>query len=148
MTTSAPPCLRLSTSHGLAEETRRRIDYTFRVFCAVYGFQPPNGEESAVTLCYGHRTSGPRMSRSPQATRHARYMRRCRPPKLVDVAGASSGSNVRFPVFHGDGEAGPDWLGEEFEWLSAAHEQASRALDAAGRIPYGANAARQFRSRS
>ena len=45
--------LRLTFDEKCNEVARRRIDYAFRIFCAVYGFGPTD-ESGALCLHYGH----------------------------------------------------------------------------------------------
>jgi len=102
----------LAFSNDVEPLVRRRIDYAFRVFCAVYGFTPS--------------TDGPTLKYA------GGY--RLRPQSSPAPAPSWFGS---FPCFHGLGKNGrPDWLAEIFEWLSAAHEFSIEKVDSVGRIPY------------
>ena len=132
------PSLGLAFGDTVSEPVRRRIDYSFRVFCAVYGLSPVTAEHADGVLCY-HRPA----KRSNEVVLGSSYQERpldqpLKAPLLADVEGADGIPFQAFPLFHGQNEHGPDWLGEAFEWLSCAHERAAAAPDAAGRVPYAA----------
>jgi len=110
---SARLSVRLVFPPGTEPLVRRRIGYAFQVFCAVYGYSPANNGAGA-TLVYGQHV---------QAGYRPRPISEPAPLPRITAGG---------PRFHGEA----DWLGEIFEWLSAAHEYSTTQTDAVGRIKY------------
>lgn len=123
---------------GLDESVARRIDYSFRLFCSIYGFAPAEDNESAqVTLCYGERSAGP-----SHLSLYPGYEPRplsTPAPKPVFIEIEDENGTMSFPVFHGlDDRGEPDWLGEIFEWVSGAHEHSITERNVRGDIPFSA----------
>src|SRR5882757_7658834 len=97
--------LGLEFTEDIEPLVRKRIEYAFRVFCAVYGHTPAMRYAGHYQL---------RLNSNP--------------------APAPMWFNS-FPCFHGLGKNGrPDWLAEIFEWLSGAHEFSVTKSDSVGRI--------------
>ncbi len=110
------------------------MDYAFRVFCAVWGYRVASSDAAGPLLRIGYgRNGGGGVSLSLPAG----Y--RFRP---VDQPAAAPGwlgdGQQRMPCFHFAADGQPDWLGEIFEWLSGADEQACVERDAVGRVPLSA----------
>lgn len=132
------PTVGLAFGDHVAEPVRQRIDYSFRVFCAVHGVQPAMTSDADAVLCY-HRSAKRHHDIALSAGYRVRPLDQPAPtPRFVEARGVDDASIQDFPIFHGQGNGGPDWLGEAFEWLSCAHERAATSLDASDRIPYGA----------
>ncbi len=132
------PRLSLVFGEAIDATVRRRVSYAYRVFCAVYGFRPVEGGDGP-RLCYGLAASGARdialsaryVARAPNIPAPGPQSDRL-PPALLprpDAPGV-------LPCFHGRSGAGPDWLGEIFEWISGADDLAVTARDSVGRVPY------------
>jgi len=115
---------------------RARLEYAFRVFCAIYGHEPVTdmGESADVYLAYSAGTNA--STGRPRLAVSSLYQVR----KLDEPApsphrfAAGSEETVLFwPPSEG---RQPDWLGEIFEWISCADEYAVQARDYVGRIPF------------
>lgn len=128
------PVHRIAVSFGehIDPTVVRRIDYAFRVYCAVYGLEIAEaGQEfEGVQLCYGVPPQ-----RSGDLPLAVGYVPRATdvpasPPRMVRLEGHD------FPCFHPAGADSIDWLGEVFEWLSSADELAIRNRGFTDRIPY------------
>lgn len=126
---------------GDADPTlRARLNYTFRLFCAVCGHQPASENTRAdVTLQY--RLSP---STSPSAVHEpvvwlsrgyqTRHPSQSAPPP---VRYTGHGADTLLHVAPSGGDC-PDWLGEIFEWVSCADEYSVTARDEAGRPLFAA----------
>jgi hypothetical protein len=128
--------IRLLFHESVPAIIRSRMDYSFRVFGAIYGHRviEHNAPEETRTFRYGGSPST--SPESPDVHIPALYS----PHKASDRA--SNPVNVRyanenFYLFHGlDPLTGqPDWLGEIFDWLSCSYEKGVIARDPVGRIP-------------
>ena len=131
------PSLSLGLEFGeeIPSRVRARMGYAFRVFAAIYGHRVAEGAGDAGTVrCfYGDAAAG----HSARLHIPARY--KLRPPQ--DAAPApvlTAYAQEEIYLFHGrDRVSGnPDWLGEIFEWLSAADESSVPERDSIGRISY------------
>ncbi len=110
---SERPTLHLAFSGSVTEAARARIDYVFRVYCALYGYSIVEDADAAgVTLLYG---TGP--GRTADVVLEALY--EARDPDV--------------PAKSAPPEADP--LGDAFEWISSAQELAAAAADDIGRVP-------------
>jgi hypothetical protein len=114
---------------------RARLEYAFRLFCAIYGHEPG---------------VGPARDSSPDAI--LTYARKYSDPHAVCLTNGYVTRPTREPApepiaFARDGEATvlfynpfpgiePDWLAEIFEWASCADEYSIEDRDAVGRIPF------------
>lgn len=127
--------LRLEFGEEVPTQVQARMAYAFRVFAAIYGHQVVDREAQEGNRFF----YGGAFERGPGKSRHipARYTaRRAEDPAPAPETSAHAGEKVH--LFHGrDPVSGnPDWLGEIFEWLSAAGETGVRGRDSIGRIPY------------
>ena len=114
---------------------RARLEYAFRLFCAIYGHEPGVGS-----------------TRDSSADAMLTYARNCSHPHAVCLTNGYVIRPTRQPapepiVFARDGEATvlfynplpglePDWLAEIFEWASCADEYSIKDRDAVGRIAF------------
>jgi hypothetical protein len=128
--------IRLLFHESVPAITRSRMDYSFRVFAAIYGHRVIDRDESHEARTFRYGGSSPMSPDSPVVHIPALYS----PHKATD--GPSSPSNVRyadeeFYLFHGLDPLTrqPDWLGEIFDWLSCSYEKGITARDSVGRIP-------------
>ncbi len=112
-----------------------RIEYAFRLFCAIYGHTPIVGAEPGgsadLTIAYA-----PDHNSMPTLCLTNSYLPRpaaspAPPPKPYIKDGEST---VLFYRVESGRE--PDWLAEIFEWVSCADEYSNRARDSVGRVPY------------
>ncbi len=123
----------------VSEVVRRRICYALQTFCAVYGYifvrdQDEKRVRNSLTISYESNS----LRRTGELRLAAGYTARpltelALEPSFIAYRG------LQFPRFHPTAIGETDWLGEIFEWISAADEQAIEQRDAAGRIPYSAS---------
>lgn len=126
-------CLQFAPAQSHVHRTR--IEYAFRLFCAIYGHTPivgggPGGngdvtiayapEHSSTPTLYLNNSYAPRPAISPA------------PPPKPYVK--EDDNTVLFYGVESGGE--PDWLAEIFEWVSCADEYSNQARDSVGRIPF------------
>jgi hypothetical protein len=126
----------LGFSAEVSDRVRARIDYSFRVFCSIYGYQISSSKSEGVWFQYG---SGEIDStsiklpcwynedRMPKTPPHFHQLPHLFPPD----------SRVKdFPCFHpcSDGSNSIDWLAEVFEWISGHLELKLGEKDSIGRI--------------
>lgn len=125
--------LALVIGASIDEQVACRIDYVFRVFCAVYGYAITTAANLAdARLCYGTAPAETNDLLVPARYRaDAAPDRACIPECLV-IASRS------LPCFFGTEDARPDWLGEAFYWISGDCERGIVERDAANRIPFTA----------
>ncbi|MGH9540043.1 MAG: hypothetical protein ACRD3H_19115 [Terriglobales bacterium] len=129
-----PLCLEFGDE--VPSAVRARMSYAFRVFAAIYGhavIEAKHDRSSGSLNCFYGAGGG-----NAGARRIApRYVPR-RPEEPAPKPQAATYAKQEFHLFHGRDQVSgnPDWLGEIFEWLSAAHEMSVEARDAIGRIPY------------
>lgn len=119
----------------LSARVQARIAYSFRVFCAIYGHAVSEANSPGSTLvAYG-------FSDDPSAPAGAI----CLPSSYIERAPEQPAprpeeiffAGEQFDLFYGrDAQGRPDWLGEIFEWLSAADEMSIVKHDSAARIPF------------
>jgi hypothetical protein len=128
--------LRFDASCG--STLRARIGYAAAVFAAIYGWrvEDPGGSGVDVRLLYG-----PAGALCHPGEFH--LVQRYQPRPSSSAAPCpmrAEHHGQEFHLFHGaDRSTGnPDWLGEIFEWLSAADEWGITTRDPVGRIPYAA----------
>ncbi len=132
-----PACLFLALEFGdeVPSRVRARMEYAFRVFAAVYGHRVLDGEAegSALRCFYGSSATG------KAAVRHipARYALR-EPHEAAPTPAPMAYAQEEIYLFHGREplSGNPDWLGEIFEWLSAADENSVPSRDSIGRVSY------------
>lgn len=134
---SDPIPLRLRFSHEVLSKVRARISYAFRVFAAIYGHEVVDQDRREESLCciYGGRREESDSSKCFHIP--SRYvLRRPQDPARPPVA-CSYGGEESYLFYGRDQTSGnPDWLGEIFEWLSAADEMSITSRDSIERIPY------------
>lgn len=126
---------------------RARLDYAFRLFCAIYGHRPvagpANAEQADVTLRY--RGSSSSNASGPVVWLSRGYRPRDpRQPAPPPMPYSCGGTNT---VLHAapTGEDAPDWLGEIFEWVSCADEYSVTDRDSVGRPLFAATYAGRHR---
>jgi peptidoglycan/xylan/chitin deacetylase (PgdA/CDA1 family) len=128
----------LRFAENIEVSTQARIDYTFRVFAAIYGYQvvEPDSPESSVCCIYGGSPSQDFNSRTIHLP--SRYRSRCHAHSSAQPLARLRYANEDFYLFHGIDErtGNPDWLGEIFEWISSSHELGIFERDSEGRISY------------
>jgi hypothetical protein len=134
---------RLSLCFGsdVPEQSARRIQYVFAVFCKYYGIAQCELDADAIRVVYRGESNRPADKCFP-----ALYQPRpiSQPVAVPIQFPLSTGHGLRsqapqtIPIFHGicPRQGRPDWLAEAFEWLSQAHELASEETDSVGRVPY------------
>jgi len=131
------PSLSLDLQFGeeVPSRLRARMQYAFRVFAAIYGHRVVDGasDGSTVRCFYGASAAG------QTSVLHipARYAPR-EPKDPAPAPALTVYAHEELYLFHGrDPISGnPDWLGEIFEWLSAAGERGAPERDSIGRISY------------
>jgi hypothetical protein len=115
---------------------RDRMQYAFRLFCAIYGHQTVTDPNSAdAILSYAkERAGGDRIVRltNGYAPRPA-----SQPAPPTQSYTAHDVSTILFYEPSLDGN--PDWLAEVFEWVSCADEWSVKERDSVGRVPYSAS---------
>jgi hypothetical protein len=128
-------CLEFAPEQGNTH--RLRLEYAFRVFCAIYGHEIIASEEAHSADALITYISENREPNSKPALRLSNLYR-CRPitnpappPKKFERV---PDSTVLFYAPEAGSE--PDWLAEIFEWISCADEYSLRSRDAAGRIDF------------
>ncbi len=131
-----PPAISIRFAPEADAVVRRRMDYAFRVFCATYGFRAvPEGGDAR--LCYGVPAETPHDVALGAGYRARAHTAAADAPRIARSGVSAFGGlePVAYPMFHPAAGDSPDWLGDAFEWLSAAHEQSVRERDGIGRIP-------------
>jgi len=119
---------------------RVRMDYSFRLFAAIYGYSVAEpSDRSARRVVYGGASLGE--DRAGAIRIPARYDPRATQTALPHFDTIRYADET-FSVIHGVDEStgDPDWLGEIFEWVSGGLEQSIAARDSVGRIPYSETA--------
>lgn len=121
---------------------RARLDYAFRVFCAIYGHTPIVNKEHAqrcdVTIRYRGASCQHARGEVPAVWLYRGYRGRDpRKPAPAPVRYMCDGLDT---ILHYEPENGdsPDWLGEIFEWISCADEYSVSSCDRIGRPLYEA----------
>jgi hypothetical protein len=127
---------------------RSRLNYAFRLFCAIYGhvplIEPAKAENPDVTLRYTQS-----FSKAPAAAERTVWLsrgyraRRLRAPAPPPVKYAERGITT---LLHHvpKGEHAPDWLWEIFEWVSCADEYSVSLHDSVGRPLFAATYAGRY----
>jgi peptidoglycan/xylan/chitin deacetylase (PgdA/CDA1 family) len=134
-------CSNAHISLEFAEEVespvRARIEYSFRVFAAIFGYKvvQPKSHRSQICFTYGGKPSSEPGFRTVHLP--CRYDDQHRRPSGAKLSWRRY-ANEDFPLFYGvdDVTDNPDWLAEVFEWLSSSHERDIRNRDSEGRVPY------------
>jgi hypothetical protein len=127
---------------------RARLNYAFRLFCAIYGHvpvvDPVNGGNADVKLRYVQLSSRTPSAPEPTVWLSRGYRaRRLRDPAPPPVKYAGAG--ITTLLHHAPtGEYAPDWLGEIFEWVSCADEYSVCAHDQVGRPLFAATYAGRY----
>jgi len=116
---------------------RARLEYAFRLFCAIYGHEPiigePHNNSSELVLTYAPDCCKPDSVRLTNAD----FIRPLHEPAPEPIPYTQQDDVT--VVFHAPAsECEPDWLSEVFEWVSCADEYASQQLDSVGRVPFEA----------
>ena len=117
---------------------RCRMQYSFCLFCAIYGHEPifevEKADKADARISYSENVDQRNLPRVVQLSNL--YMPRSTkipapPPQQFETDDAVT------VLFNGrrPGEQ-PDWLGEIFEWVSCADEYSVVERDAVGRIPF------------
>lgn len=117
---------------------RSRLEYAFRLFCAIYGHQPllDSGPvtNADLTIAYEPPTT---TTATVQLTNGyvARPTHLAVPPPTPFSRDDESTVLLcsHFP------KTEPDWLGEIFEWVSSADEYSVQTRDSVGRAPFSAS---------
>jgi hypothetical protein len=119
-------------------EHRRRLQYAFQVFCAVYGHEPILESTSlhSAQLRITYTTDLP----VPHSPKVLRLYNGYRPRPLTTPAPrprcfTRDGRNTVL-FYPPENSAEIDWLAEIFEWISCADEYSVTARDSVGRIPF------------
>jgi hypothetical protein len=127
---------------------RARLNYAFRLFCAIYGHvplvEPARAEDPDVTVRYIRSFSRPSIVSEPTVWLSRGYRaRKLRDPAPPPVKYACDGINT---LLHHQpaGEHAPDWLGEIFEWVSCADEYSVSEHDRVGRPLFAATYAGRY----
>src|SRR5215471_4648115 len=115
-----PNSLSLEFDDSVVPVVRARIDYTIRIFAAIYGHPvvEPGKDEAEFRFVYGppcRIASANEQVQVPALYNHIDAdVRSSKAPAKFDFGGQ------QFPLFLGmDSDTGsPDWLGEIFLWLS------------------------------
>ena len=115
---------------------RARLSYAFQIFCAMYGHSPVRGGKRIV------QTFGSLIRDAPSGS-PAKVLKlpRLYTPRSALLPAASptpfeAFGEATFLFAAPNSGAGPDWLGEIFEWLSCADEYSCKARDAVARLPF------------
>ncbi len=117
---------------------RARLQYAFRLFCAIYGHEPLLDSVPAITA---HLTISYEPLTNSAATLQLTSAYVARPTHLAAPSPTPYSRDdedtallcSRFPRNE------PDWLGEIFEWVSSADEYSVKARDSVGRVPFSAS---------
>ncbi|MCU1285422.1 MAG: hypothetical protein JWO13_1772 [Acidobacteriales bacterium] len=116
---------------------RSRMEYAFRLFCAVYGHDPildtnVTSADCRITYCEKGRASHSEKILRLRNSYIARSPELPAPePLLFQQHGATTF------LFHAKGSVEEvDWLAEIFEWTSCAHEFNVKERDSVGRVPF------------
>lgn len=115
---------------------RARMDYSFRVFAAIYGYEVLESTDPRAAIRFEYGSEGcadqPNRFHIP-----ARYRPRSANTP-VDPLTKHRFANEDVYLFYGiDPLTGkPDWIGEIFEWISSSHEFGISERDSIKRIPF------------
>lgn len=129
--------LELHPQHSYAEA--RRLEYAFRLFCALRGHSPvmKSADKLAMVDCAivytDIRRGGPTIKLS-RGYRERRLEEPAPGPNKYERNGKRTAL-----IFRPEADAEPDWLGEIFEWVSCADEYSQTARDRFGRMPYSSS---------
>jgi len=116
---------------------RARLEYAFRLFCAIYGHEPVlgTGQDNAdLTITYAQDGGSQNIVRLSN-----RYPERdiSRPaPEPVPFSQDGEKTVLFYGAIPG---VQPDWLAEIFEWVSCADEYSIKGHDSVGRVPFSAS---------
>lgn len=133
------PSLSLRISASVPAPVQSRINYAFKVFAAIYGYQVLEAEQfdkATIRCFYGKKPEEHGKNQSlmhiPARYTESSWEQSTSGPKLCTYA------DQEIFLFHGVDETSrnPDWLGEIFEWLSSSSEMRIKERDSVGRIPY------------
>lgn len=124
-------------------ESRARLAYAFRLFCAIYGHTPILDPEKAPRRDVAIRYRGPGAESFIADARTVWLCRgyRGRDPRVAAPPPVKYARNGLITVLHYTPERSkaPDWVGEIFEWVSCADEYSVSARDRQGRVPFEAS---------
>lgn len=112
----------------------RRIEWAFGLYCVVAGLRAVELSRADLVVRYGGEPHDGEVT--VPATYRARPAGTAAPAPATASPPTRDGSLLALPCFHPIGRAGPDLLGEIFEWVSADHERSITAADPVGRIPF------------
>jgi hypothetical protein len=120
---------------GQSTNHRARLEYAFRLFCAMYRHQPQigSGSSAAVTLTYGNSS----LAKAVRLTNG--YMPRLHNQPAPPPHCYTRGDQTTVLFYGVQPDIEPDWLGEIFEWVSCADEYSVTRRDKVGRIPFSAS---------
>ncbi len=128
-------CLEFAPEQGNIH--RLRLEYAFRVFCAIYGHQSiasDHADSANILITYVSANREPHSKPALQLSN----LYRCRPITNPAPRPRKFERDLDSTVLFYAPEAGlePDWLAEIFEWISCADEYSLQSRDAAGRIDF------------
>lgn len=114
--------------------TRARLEYAFRLFCAIYGHTPvlgsDEGASAPIHLSYDDEVNSSRPTvMLPPAYDSPPLILPPLPPQPYEFAGEHTVLRCALR------REKPDWLGEIFEWVSCSDEYSAKT-DAIGRIGF------------
>jgi hypothetical protein len=117
---------------------RRRLEYAFRLFCAVHGHDPLVGDpsEQSADLWLSYRPL-PKHLRVLQLSDS--YQPRDPSTSAPPPSRFTRGDDETVLFYKAESGAEPDWLGEIFEWASCADEYNVSERDSVGRVPFKAS---------
>jgi len=128
----------LDFARDQTEVHRRRLHYSFSLFCAIYGHQPVNVSNdhglADVWLTYSHDESMARKGRTVKLGN----LYQPRPVHEPAPAPTSFEAFAEKTILFYRPLPGmePDWLGEIFEWVSCADEYSIRNAASAGAVSF------------
>jgi hypothetical protein len=116
---------------------RSRITYALRVFAAVYGYQVQDSETDIadIVIAYGNALDVREENRVVRVP--ARYVAQPVKPQEHSITRVRYAlEDICLTLGIDETTNNPDWLGEIFQWVSAALESGIALRDSVGRIPY------------
>jgi hypothetical protein len=126
--------LEFASSHSATH--RARLEFAFRLFCAIYGHTPLTAPEQNpdITLTYGFDCKSRPAVRLANSYGLRPTTEPAPSPKPFTRDGESTMLVLAVPR-----QSEPDWLGEIFEWVSCADEYSIKQRDGVGRVPFSAS---------
>jgi len=117
---------------------RARLEYAFRLFCAIYGHEPvidDMREQSADVMLTYEPDAGTRNCIRITNVDLIRALHQPAPKPIPYSQGDEMTVLFHAPVAGCE----PDWLAEIFEWVSCADEYSCAEHDSVGRVPFSAS---------